>query len=100
MTIRPVFFITIEWDEDWAYSLVEGTEKDPATIIIYYQKIAGTSHLERLCGNIRLKKNSPTSTDLFLYEEFKASRWSGEDAVRNFLMVLKILRKESIEESL
>jgi hypothetical protein len=98
LVVKPVFFVTIEWEEQWALKIREGTRDAPKSAIVYYQKTAGTSHLEHLCGNILLSARDSASTDVYLYEEVKASRWTNEDAVRNFLVVLKILRDEYKDE--
>lgn len=94
LNVRPVFLVSVEWDEQWAVSLRQGTPDAPQSFIVYYQKIAGTSHVDRLCGNILVTAIDGQSSDVYLYEEVQSSHWSGEDAVRNFLMVLKIFRGE------
>jgi hypothetical protein len=71
-------FIRIQWVEEWAYALVEGTPQDPKVIQISYQKRSGTGHLKRLCGSITLKALGPDKTDLYLYEEALADRYHWE----------------------
>ena len=94
LVVKPVFFVTVEWDEQWAMAVREGTPLQPKSLIVYYQKVAGTSHLEHLCGNIVVNFIDAKTSDVYLYEEVKASHWSSEDAVKNFLVVLKIFRGE------
>jgi hypothetical protein len=91
--IKPFLFITVEWREDWGYALAAGTPADPSRIVISYQKIEGTSHIEHLCGNIVLNKLSSTQTDVYEYEEAKATQRSPEDTVNGLLGTLKTLRK-------
>lgn len=94
LEVKPVFFVTVEWDEQWAVAVREGKEAEPKSFIVYYQKIAGTSHIDHLCGNIVVTTTDEGSSDVYLYEEVKSSHWSGEDAAKNFQMVVKIFRGE------
>lgn len=93
IVIRPVFFITIDWKEDWLFSLKEGTPSDPKIIQVSYQKSEGTSHIKHLCGNILLKQITPTSTAVYLYEEVQADRRSAEDALNGITGTLRTLRQ-------
>ncbi|MBC7397127.1 MAG: hypothetical protein H7333_06755 [Bdellovibrionales bacterium] len=93
ITIKPVFFITVEWQEDWAFSLREGTPEKPASIVVSYQKTDGTSHIKHLCGNILLQSLSPTTTGVYLYEEVQADRRSAEDVVNGITGTLRTLRE-------
>lgn len=78
--IRALFFkLKLEWTEAWGYSLVEGTRDDPLKILISYQKIAGTPHIEHQCGSYILWARDSATTDVSLYEEVKADRRSAED---------------------
>ena len=96
LVLKPVFFVTIEWNEEWALRVLKGTVDDPKSFILYYQKTDGTSHIEHLCGNI-LVTDRKGGSDIYLYEQVKASRWSNDDVIRNFQVVLKILRGEHHE---
>ena len=93
IVIKPTFFITVEWKEDWLYSLKEGTATDPKVIVISYQKAEGTSHIKLLCGNILLTQLSPTLTGVSLYEEVQADRRSAEDALKGITGTLRTLRE-------
>ena len=47
VTLRALFVkMKVAWTEAWGYALVEGKEDDPRKIVISYQKVAGTRHLE------------------------------------------------------
>ncbi len=93
MTVRPFLFISISWKEEWAYSLLRGTDAAPERILISYQKTEGTSHIERFCGSILVSKIDQNRTDLFFYEEIKAARRSPEDIIRGHIRTLESLRK-------
>jgi hypothetical protein len=78
--IRALFFkFKLEWTEAWGYSLVEGTRDAPLKILMSYQKIAGTPHIEHQCGSYVLWARDSATTDVSLYEEVKADRRSAED---------------------
>lgn len=97
--IRPFLFITVEWDEEWAYALAKGTVEDPKEIVISYQYKGGTAHINHLCGNIVLNYLTPKETDIYFYEEMKASHWDEEDALKNFAGTLSTLRGEKPKSS-
>ena len=61
------------WTEAWAFSLVEGTPQSPQRVVVSYQKVAGTGHIERECGSYVLQSREDGTTDLSLYEEVKAA---------------------------
>ena len=90
--VFPFPFVTIEWTEDWAYTLLEGTKEAPIKILITYQKIEGTSHIGKLCGSIVLKKVSENETHLTLIEDAKASRRDSKDTVEGLVGTIKTLR--------
>ncbi len=93
ITIKPVFFMTVEWQEDWAYALKEGTPEKPTAILVSYQKTGGTSHIKHLCGNILLQALSPTRTGVYLYEEVQADRRSAEDVLNGITGTLRTLKE-------
>jgi hypothetical protein len=91
--IRALFFrIKLLWTEAWGYSLVEGTRDAPLKIVIAYQKIAGTAHIEHQCGSYVLWAHDSATTDLSLYEEVKADRRSAEDTRNMHRGILATLR--------
>jgi hypothetical protein len=90
--VKPVFFITLEWEEEWAHTLIEGTPEAPKEILISYQKTKGTSHIRHFCGNILLKALSPTTTGVFLYEQIDADQRDPDEVADGLLGTLKTLR--------
>ncbi len=83
-------FITLPWVEEWAYALIQGTEKEPKEILVSYQKIDGTWRIKRLCGSIRLKA-AGDKTDLFFYEESLAQHYPAKRILEMHLSNLKTL---------
>jgi hypothetical protein len=90
--ITPVFFITLEWNEEWVYALKEGTPEAPKSIVISFEKTSGTSHIQRLCGNYVLQSLGPTLTGVFIYEEMGADRRDAKDILNDITGTLKTLR--------
>jgi len=70
--------VKVAWTEAWGYTLVEGTESDPRKIVVSYQKVAGTGHIQRQCGSYVLEARG-SATDISMYEEIKADRRSARD---------------------
>jgi hypothetical protein len=80
VTVRALFMkIKVAWTEAWGYVLTEGTAEQPLKIVVSYQKIAGTSHIQRECGSYVLEARGGGATDLAMYEEIKADRRSARD---------------------
>jgi hypothetical protein len=77
--VHPFLFVNIEWDENWSYLLLQGTQDDPEQIEVVYGKTRGTSHIDRLCGMYLLNRQSPDTTEISLYEEARATGRSQED---------------------
>jgi hypothetical protein len=92
IVIKPVFFVTINWSEEWGFALKDGTAEKPHSIVISYQKVEGTSHIKHLCGNILLESLTPASTGVFLYEEVQADRRSSTDVLNGITGTLRTLR--------
>ena len=92
-SIKPFPFVEVEWTEDWAYTLLEGTPSDPVRALISYEKIKGTSHIEHLCGSILVQKRGPRESDIFIYEEAKATGRSAEDTVKGLKGTLASIEK-------
>jgi hypothetical protein len=92
-TINPIPFIHVSWTEDWAYALVSGTKDNVREMVISYQKQSGTSHLAHLCGSVLLQPHGDHMTDVFLYEEAKASHRDAKDIVSSHLGTLRTLRE-------
>jgi hypothetical protein len=90
--VKPVFFITLEWEEIWAHSLLEGTPDAPKSILISYQKTQGTSHIRHFCGNILLKEIDKDTTGVFLIENIDADQRDPDEVANGLLGTLKILQ--------
>ncbi|NDG85225.1 MAG: hypothetical protein EBX52_09360 [Proteobacteria bacterium] len=91
--IKPVFFLTLEWDEDWSTTIKDGTAEAPRVALVSYQKTNGTSHIDHFCGNIQLERISETTTGIHLVEEIKADRRSPEDVLNGLRGTLRTLQK-------
>ena len=92
-TINPFLFIHLKWTEDWAFSLTRGTLAQPEQITTFYQKSEGTSHIQHLCGAIVLQKKNDAHTDVFIYEEAKATGRSEGDTLRGVEATIVTLRR-------
>lgn len=93
VSVKPIFFLTLEWEEEWMYTLLEGTPADPKKALISYQKTSGTSHIRRFCGSILLTKTGPELTGMSLNEEILADRRGPEEVADGLLGTLRTLQK-------
>ncbi len=91
--VKPFFLLTLEWEEEWLYTPKKGRPGKPESVVISYQKTAGTSHIEHFCGNILIQKLTPSVSAVYLTEEIKADRRSAEDAYRGLMGTLRTLRE-------
>ncbi len=99
-TVTPFLFVKVSWKEDWAFSLTRGTPEDPKEVEIFYEKTEGTSHIKHLCGTIVLSKmEDPKVTDVFLYEEAKATSRSEEDTKNGLIGTIRTFRYGRQDES-
>ncbi len=92
VNLRPFAFISIDWEEQWAYALAGGTVTKPQKIVISYQKSGGSDKIEKMCGSVTLTKISPKETDIAFYQELKASHQDKDDIVKDELGTLETLR--------
>jgi hypothetical protein len=90
--IDPFPLVTVEWDEQWAYTLLAGTPEKPTKILISYEKVDGTSHIKHLCGNILITQTDAQNSHLVFYEEAQATNQSQGDAVSGLKGKLKNLQ--------
>lgn len=93
VTLRVLLVkVKVAWTEAWGYTLVEGTESDPLKIVVSYQKVAGTGHIQRQCGSYVLEARG-AATDISMYEEIKAARRSARDTRDMHAGILANLRR-------
>ena len=90
--IKPFPFILVQWTEQWAYTLAQGSAADPAVVVISYEKTEGTSYIQHLCGNVVLRKSGDKVTDVYLYEETKATQRDEKDTVASLVATLSKLK--------
>jgi hypothetical protein len=79
--IKPFPFVNISWTEDWAFTLLAGSPNHPERALVAYEKTEGTSHIRHLCGAYELRAVDPGHTDVFVYEEAKATSRSQQDTL-------------------
>ncbi len=97
LNVDVASFITIRWKEEWAYILEEGTAKAPKRMHLYYQKIDGSRHIQHLCGEFILVARDANSTDVYLYEQLRATRRSADATMRMHQSTLDKLRTGKYE---
>jgi hypothetical protein len=93
--LKPVFFITLEWQESWQLKeLAAGQEYR-----ISYQKTAGDDRLSHFCGWMHLKKISDRKTLVSMYEEVVSSHRTPEEVSRGrmgtIITAQKILQQQT-----
>lgn len=90
--VKPFLFVKVDWTEDWAFNLDQGTKDSPGQVTVFYEKTDGTNHIKHLCGNFILNKVDPKTTDVFIYEEADATGRSVEDTVNGLAGTIKTFR--------
>ena len=87
--LKPTFFLTLEWKEIWATSLLKGKPTAPESFLVSYEKAEGTKHVKHLCGNILLDKVALNTTRVFLYQELDATRRDAKDILNDLNGTIK-----------
>jgi hypothetical protein len=93
--INPFPFVTIDWDEQWAFTLLDGTSEKPTKVLISYEKVDGTSHIKHLCGDILITQLTPETSHVLFYEEVQATNQSQGDTVSGLKGKLKSLQSHA-----
>ncbi len=91
--VTALIFFSAEWTEEWGYAITRGSGMAPERVVISYQKTAGTSHIEHLCGSIVLEMIDANTTDVYAYEEVNANQRNDEDTESGLVGTLLTLRK-------
>jgi hypothetical protein len=91
--VDPFPFVSVKWTEIWGFVVTQGTAENPERVVISYEKTEGTSHIEHLCGNYVLQKKGDGNTDVFIYEEAKATGRDAKDTLQGLLGNLAAFRK-------
>jgi len=94
VTVTVFAFVTVSWDEKWAVDILEGGAKSPKVILYSYEKVAGTSHLTKKCGSIRLRKLSPKQTDVYWYEAVVSDRWDEQSAREHMVNTIQLFTSQ------
>lgn len=94
-SFTPVPFVDIEWTEDWVFSLLHGTVTAPETVIVAYEKTAGTSYIPHMCGSVSLTQGDGGRTDVIMYEEIKAVHRSATNTLDGIRGTLRKLQSSS-----
>jgi len=97
ITIEPFPFVTVKWNEKWAYELLKGTKEAPIESLLSFQLTEPTPNLQHLCGSVLIKKND-NKTDVFLYEEAKVTGRSEEDILKGHLGTFNTLENKKIKK--
>lgn len=90
--VRPFPLVTVEWTDEWASTLIEGTRERPDTVVIAYQKVDGTSYIAHFCGTLVLKRIDDQTTDVAQDEEASITGRSHEDMQRGLAELVDTLR--------
>ena len=76
-------FVTVEWDDQWRYGVVEGTEEEPTLGMIKHQKTMGSDFISLSEGTIEVSAtDDPDVTELAFVEHLAAAGGSDGDVVK------------------
>ena len=79
--VDPFPFVTVKWTEMWAFAVTNAAADHLVRVVVSYEKTEGTSHIEHLCGNYVLDRLPDGQTDVFIYEEAKATGRNEKDTL-------------------
>jgi hypothetical protein len=86
--VTPFPLINIRWTEDWAVTLLAGSREHPERVLIAYEKTDGTSYIHHLCGFYDLRALPSGETQVYIYEEARATARSQEDTLNGVTATL------------
>jgi hypothetical protein len=86
--------VRIEWVDEWAFSIVQGTVERPEKIVVVYQKREGTSHIAHFCGTLVLERLDDGSTDVAEYEESTITGKDTADVAKGIAWLLGLMRAQ------
>ncbi|MCC7382171.1 MAG: hypothetical protein IT384_10090 [Deltaproteobacteria bacterium] len=91
-TVRPFPFVTVEWVDEWVFSLLDGTPSAPRAVLVSHQKVEGTAHIDRHCGSLVLREVDGSTTEVLQYDEARITGRSAKDQVDGMSALLAFLR--------
>lgn len=97
ITIKPVFFLKLRWQEDWLFQVLKGTHEAPTEALVSYEKFEGTSHIQHLCGCIHIRALGKNRSKVYVYEELNAAQRDSEDTLKGVRATLENLKKDKVE---
>jgi hypothetical protein len=72
--------LTIEWDDQWRYGIVDGTAEEPRIGMIRHQKVQGSDFIELSAGSVQvLATDDPDISELAFVEHLDAIAGSASD---------------------
>ena len=76
--------LTVQWDDEWRYGIIEGTADAPQLGMIKHQKIDGSSFIRLSEGTIEVTPaaDDPTVTELAFVEHLDATGAGVDDVVK------------------
>jgi len=74
--------VTVEWDDQWRYGIVEGTADEPVIGMIRHQKVQGSDFIELSAGSVQvLATDDPGLSELAFVEHLDAIAGSAGDVI-------------------
>jgi hypothetical protein len=93
--VHPFPLIHINWNENWAVSLLKGDAENPQKILVTYEKTSGTSYIQQLCGQFELTSEPNGKTLVDIYEEAAAKGRTEQDTLSGISSTLRALQKKA-----
>jgi len=76
--------LTVTWDDQWRFGIIEGTDADPMFGMIKHQKTDGSSFITLSEGTIQvLATDDPDVTELDFVEHLNAVEATADDVIKN-----------------
>jgi hypothetical protein len=87
------FFVNVEWWMDWYHVVKRGTVENPEKILINFQKVDGTDHIQYWVGSVFLEKISDEVTSFGIHVDVNADQQGPEDQGKTVQEVYDKLKK-------
>jgi hypothetical protein len=93
--VHPFPLVHINWNENWAVSLLKGDAENPEKIWVTYEKTSGTSYIQHLCGQFELTSEPNGKTLIVIYEQAAAKGRTEQDTLSGISSTLRALQKKA-----
>lgn len=101
--MQVIVFLHIEWIEQFEYFRLKGSETEPESIFVRYQKTSGTKYLKKFCGTLKIDvvntNKKERFTKLYYVDEIISSHRKSSDMASSISGTLEEMARTLISKT-